>query len=121
MAFESKENVAYINAEAVAKLKISMRNDQNVKYSIYDLDFKPMPEPHYTAQVTFRDISLYRDDERVDLVQIIRYNRIKKLFQCPCCEKQAPRLHKFDCIHGNEMFVCSDCHEQLEQNQNKAI
>lgn len=121
MAFELKRNVACLNAEKVAKLKINMRNEQNVKYGIYDIDYKPLSELRYTVLVTFRDITLYYDIERFYPVQTIKYNRVKKLFHCPCCEKEVQRLHKFDFIHENEKFVCSDCHEQLEQEQNKAM
>lgn len=115
MTIDLKKDVPSISATEVAKLKVNMKNHLNQKLGIYDLGFKEFSTLRYVSVVTFRDLSIFRDDERTDLVQTIKYNRVKKLLECPNCMKQESHLY----IHGidkrNEIFVCSDCYECIEK------
>ena len=115
MTIDLKKDVPSISAVRVAKLKVNMKNHLNQKFGTYDLDFKDISTLKYITVVTFKDLSLYRDDERTELVQTIKCNRIKKLLECPNCMKQERRLYIHGIDTGNEIFVCSDCHEYLEK------
>lgn len=115
MTLDLKKDVPSISAATVAKLKVNEKNHLNQKLGIYDLDFKDLSTLKYVSVVTFKDLSLYRDDERTNLVQTIKYSRVKKLLECPSCLKQKRHLYIYGIGTGNEIFVCSDCHKYIEK------
>ena len=115
MTVDLKKDVPSISAAKVARLKVNMKNHLNQKLGIYDLDFKDLSTLKYVTVVTFKDLSLFRDDKRTDLVQTINYNRGKKLLECPVCMKQKKNLYMYGIETKNEIFVCSDCREYLEK------